>query len=178
VDDPAEGDDDDEPEHAEEDGDTVQVPLHHRRRPEGRRDAAAEHVGQPAALALVQEHEQDHHARRDDQDDRERDLHRILLPSVLSWAGEARPGLGAGRAPQRPAACSRYRQMAANWAASMLAPPTRAPSTSFSAMIAAMLSPFTDPPYRIRTLAPASAPAAAVTSCRIAPAISCASPAD
>ena len=83
VDEPAEGYDAHEPEHTEEDGDTVQVPLDHRRRAQGRGDAAAEQVGQAAALALVQENEQDHHKRRDDQDDRERDLHRLssfLIP--------------------------------------------------------------------------------------------------
>ena len=35
----------------------------------------AEHVGQAAALALVQEHEQDQHQAGDDQDDGEGDVH-------------------------------------------------------------------------------------------------------
>src|SRR5215469_6093477 len=42
-------DDADEPDDASRDGDAVQVPLHDGRRSQGRRDAAAEQVGQSAA---------------------------------------------------------------------------------------------------------------------------------
>ena len=55
-----------------------------------------------------------------------------------------------------------------NSSASRLAPPTRAPSTSGCAMIAAMLDAFTDPPYWMRTAAPASAPNLPVSRARIA----------
>jgi len=51
---------------------------------------------------------------------------------------------------------SRYLQILTNSPASRLAPPTKPPSMSGCAMIAAMLSGFTDPPYRIR--APAATP--------------------
>src|SRR5580693_1919431 len=71
---------------------------------------------------------------------------------------------------------SRYRQIEANWAASRLAPPTRAPSTSCCPIIGAMLSSFTDPPYRIRTPAAVSGPWVAETHSLIAADISCASP--
>src|SRR5689334_15476284 len=94
VDKPAEGDNADEPEHTEENGDAVQVPLDHRRRTQSRGDAAAEQVGQAAALALVQENEQDYHERRDDQDDRERDLHRCVFFPLDALTPEGLAGGG------------------------------------------------------------------------------------
>ncbi len=61
-----------------------------------------------------------------------------------------------GRAESRIASdqramCSGNRQICANSSASRLAPPTRAPSMSGWAMIAAMLAALTEPPYRMRT---------------------------
>ena len=46
----------------------------------------------------------------------------------------------------QPTLWSRYRTIAANSPGSMLAPPTRAPSTSGCAMMPATLAAFTEPP--------------------------------
>src|SRR5262249_57316367 len=104
----------------------------------------AEQVRQAAALALVQQHKHDHQQARDDQDDRNTYFHCRSCPS--------------GYRAQALTANSRYRQIRTNSPASRLAPPTRAPSMAGWAIIAAMLSDLTDPPYRIRTFAPASGP--------------------
>src|SRR5689334_19531233 len=106
VDKPAEGDNADKPEHTEENGDAVQVPLDHRRRTQSRGDTAAEQVRQAATLALVQENEQDDHERRDDQDDRERDLHRcVFFPlDALTPEGLAEGSVLAARVARASAA--------------------------------------------------------------------------
>src|SRR5260370_24626868 len=73
---PAEGDNTHEPQDPEENGDPVQVPLDDGGGAEGRGHSAAEQVRQAAALAFVQQDEQDHHETGDDQDNRKPDLHR------------------------------------------------------------------------------------------------------
>src|SRR5262249_60230114 len=107
-------------------------------------DPAAEQVRQATALALVQQHKQDHQQARDDQDDRDCYGHCRSRPS--------------GYRAQAPTASSRYRQILTTSPASRRAPATRAPSMPGWAIITAMLSALTDPPYRIRILAPLSGP--------------------
>src|SRR5215472_14352277 len=72
---PAEGDNAHEPQDPEENRNAVQVPLDDGGRAQGGGNPAAEQVGQPAALALVQQDEQDHHEARDDQDNGKPDDH-------------------------------------------------------------------------------------------------------
>ena len=48
---------------ADTDREPVEVALRHGRSPERAGHAAAEHVGQAAAAALVEQHEQDHQQR-------------------------------------------------------------------------------------------------------------------
>src|SRR5690606_41831602 len=70
-------------------------------------------------------------------------VRRTRLPADAGPGHRRRPILPRGyRAP----AASPNRQIAANSSASRLAPPTRAPSMSRSAMIPAMLLAFTEPP--------------------------------
>src|SRR5690606_26401166 len=57
VDEQAEHDDGDDPHQRGDDRQPVQVALHHRRSAQGGGDAAAEQIGQTAALALVQQHQ-------------------------------------------------------------------------------------------------------------------------
>src|SRR5579884_845597 len=98
---PAEGDNAHEPQGTEENRDAVQVPLDDRGRAEGGTDPAAEQVGQAAALALMQQHEQDHRETRDDQDNGEPHDHscypspageKALAAGTLPHRGTARPG--------------------------------------------------------------------------------------
>src|ERR1700689_5767094 len=72
---PAEGDNADEPQDTEEEGDPVQVPLDDGGGAEGGGHPPAEQVRQAAALTLVQQDEQDHHETRDDQDNGKPDPH-------------------------------------------------------------------------------------------------------
>src|ERR1700676_4967552 len=76
VDQPAEGNNADEPQDPEKDRDPVQVSLDDGRGTEGGGHPAAEQVRQSAALALVQQDEQDHHDTGDDQDNGNPDDHR------------------------------------------------------------------------------------------------------
>src|SRR5215831_2098180 len=62
---------------------------------------------------------------------------------------------------------AQYFTIAANDLGSRLAPPTSAPSISFSAIKAFALSGFTDPPYKILRLFPNSSPNALDASARI-----------
>jgi hypothetical protein len=87
---PVEGDNAHEPQDSEENRNAVQVPLDDGRRAESRAHPAAEQVGQPAALALVEQHEKDHHETRDDQDNGEPHDH-CCYPSP---AGDTTPGGG------------------------------------------------------------------------------------
>ena len=84
----AEGDNAHEPQGPEENRNAVQVPLDDGRRTEGGTHPAAEQVGQPAALTLVQQDEQDHHEAGDDQDNGEPDDHRCN-PSPAGDKGPA-----------------------------------------------------------------------------------------
>src|SRR5215475_12261803 len=63
------------PYHADEIRDAVEIALHDRRATEGRGHAATEHVGQAAALPLVQEDQQHQQEAGNDQHQREQNDH-------------------------------------------------------------------------------------------------------
>ena len=137
----------------EDDGDPVEVSLGHAGRAEAGRDATAEHVGQTAAAALVQQDEQRQQEARETEQDLQDDLEnlhgepfrarrRVSVPTI-EYSRTRGGALGASL--QAPT-CFLNRTMLENSSMSRLAPPTSAPSTFGSRRNAAMFAAFTDPP--------------------------------
>src|SRR5690606_6674728 len=167
-----------------DDGEAVEVLLHHRRPGRGGAQPPAEHVGQSAAPAAVDQPQEDQaqpeHELQEQQDDLD-ELHggRSYLTVRGRWApttgaAATADGFSAGGSAQG-AQCRRYWTIAANSSGSRLAPPTSAPSMSGWAISSAMLPGFTDPPYWIRTDSPASAPNSEATTARMCAHMACAS---
>src|SRR3954451_20679931 len=80
LEDQPEADDGGEPDDSDDDRDAVQVALRDRGAADRRARTATEHVGEPSALALVQQDQHDHEQARDDEHSPEYDDHRFTLP--------------------------------------------------------------------------------------------------